>query len=219
MSNLVVDEDDDNAKDYLVDVIFSQNDIEQYSIKIEDFLSACDYIFQNSGSYKQTTKALGLIKTFKKQNIAGIDTTYYSVEVDPGSLRDFLISDNDMAFIVEFRRFRDIFINGIQIKNFRTSSQSQEAFEYVYEHPNQWITYDDLRENSGLDDTGNNFLTRTINDLVDDWQFKGILREAFFRAGKNKLMFRKHITNDELSKESYSYTDIFSFLISHFSPK
>ena len=71
--------------------------------------------------------------------------------------------------------------------------KNYKVFEYLYKNPNQEISIETLKKETGLE-------IRDLQKIIEGLKFTKNLKEVFFRTSKSSVLFRNPITADDLSQ-------------------
>lgn len=112
----------------------------------------------------------------------------------------------------------EIFINGFFLSKAQTDKENADVFRYLYEHPNQPISKDELsREIAKKKDRGQKAVFSVGKDLrkiVENLRFTDSLQKMFFRIVTDKkkkietILFRNPVTKDDCLQLDLPYLSI-----------
>lgn len=71
-------------------------------------------------------------------------------------------------------------------------SENDLVFSYLYEHPNEKLTLEQIRIGISRD------LTKALHKIIENLGFKGDLKKIFFDVSKTSILFRNPITREDL---------------------
>lgn len=89
---------------------------------------------------------------------------------------------------------REILINNFLLKKLRSFSDNDTTFAYLYKHPNQEKSAEDIQKGAGLASL------KDLNKFLDDIGFTGELRRVFFKVSKNRIRFNNPVTKEYLEE-------------------
>lgn len=104
---------------------------------------------------------------------------------------------NRFAYI-DYNTFQNEIVINIEGKvyklaSFNYDSNPEKLFRYIYEHPNQHISLDELVNKAKIDQSSISDITTLLTKIG----FKGNIRNLFIRASKQSIYFKNPITFEE----------------------
>jgi len=101
----------------------------------------------------------------------------------------------EVMYEVRFTPAREILINNFLLTRLDFDSENDNVFKYLYEHPNQTISLDDLEER-----LGGTRLKKSLHKIVENLGFVPEIRKAFFDTSKDSIRFRNPVTRTILEE-------------------
>ncbi len=107
---------------------------------------------------------------------------------------------------IEFDPFKgEILLNGtILISKPQYDSENYKFFEYINQNPNRRITLAEMNENI------EGGINKPLYKILENLNFTGELRQAFFNTGNGSIMFKPKRTIEELKREKLHPLRLFS---------
>ncbi len=94
--------------------------------------------------------------------------------------------DNEnVAFEINYTKYRRILINGIEIKKLRMDSKNDLFFKQVYENANKEVKIDIEPE-------------RAIHEYINNIGFRGNAKKVFFQAHHDSVLLHNPVTKDDI---------------------
>ena len=110
-------------------------------------------------------------------------------------------AESEVVYRITYTKAREILLSDVfqnevfQLAKPDFDSENELVFNYLYEHPNQRITRQEIEDAMKVK------LTKSFNKIVDNLGFKGDLRRLFFNVSKKtSIQFTNPITEHHLNE-------------------
>lgn len=104
-------------------------------------------------------------------------------------------SRQDVIYEIKYApKTREILINNFLVSRPNSFSENDEVFEYLYRNPNKEISLEEIETNLRKK------LTKSFSKILENLGFVGSLKNIFFKASKDKIMFVNPATVKDLEE-------------------
>ena len=100
----------------------------------------------------------------------------------------------DVVYEITYTKQRQILMNNAQIGKPDFNSENDLVFGYLYKHPNESFTKEQIEKAVGVK------LNKSLHKIVENLGFEGDTKEVFISVSKNAIQFRNPITKKDLEE-------------------
>ncbi len=101
---------------------------------------------------------------------------------------------SDVVYEITYTKQRQILMNNAQIGKPDFNSENDLVFDYLYKHPNESFTKEQIEKAIGVK------LNKSLHKIVENLGFEGDTKEVFISVSKNAIQFRNPITKRDLEE-------------------
>lgn len=102
--------------------------------------------------------------------------------------------DCQIVYEITYTRAREILLNEVfQLARPDFNSENDNVFDYLYQHPNETFTVNQIKEHIGGE------LDKSLHKIIENLGFRGDLRKAFFDVSQDSIRFKNPVTRKDLA--------------------